>query len=166
MVMRQQRTKGSWHPLLIKLMQFAVRNPKLARKLVKDHPEALKLRNGIGETALHYLAVENYADAVQLLIDLGADAYVGNYFGATALQEATKVRANEAAEVLKRAKRLSHNPPIAVDRAGGKASCGLRGGAAPARPSMSKPLSSASGLVLAGVGPNHLFDVLRRGLIR
>lgn len=100
--MRQRRNRKR-HPLLVKLMQFAVRNPKLARKLVKDHPEALTLRNGIGETALHYLAVENYADAVQLLIDLGADANVGNDFGATALQEALQVGANEAAEVLRRA---------------------------------------------------------------
>ena len=42
-VMRQQRRKGSWHPLLVKLMQFAVGDPKLARKLVKDHPEVLTI---------------------------------------------------------------------------------------------------------------------------
>jgi len=84
-------------------MGFAVGNPKLARKLVKDHPEVLNLRTGLGETALHYLAVENYAEAVQLLIDLGAEVNVTNEFGASALQEAIRVEANETIEVLRRA---------------------------------------------------------------
>src|SRR3954470_25039144 len=91
--MRRQGRKGTWHPLLVKLMQLAVGNPKLARKLVKDHPEVLNLRTGLGETALHYLAVENYADAVELLIDLGADVNVKNEFGKSALQEAIQVKA-------------------------------------------------------------------------
>jgi len=101
--MRQQRRKGSWHPHLVKLMQFAVSNPKLARKLVKDHPGVLNLRTGIGETALHYLAVENHADAVQLLIDLGADVNVKNEFGKSALEEAMQVEAKQTVEVLRRA---------------------------------------------------------------
>ena len=41
----------------MKLMQFAVGNPKLARKLVERHPEVLNLRTGPGETALHCLVV-------------------------------------------------------------------------------------------------------------
>lgn len=102
-VMSKQRRKGSRHPLLVKLMQFAVRDPKLARKLVKDHPEVLKLRTGLGETALHYLAVENCADAVQLLINLGAEVNVTNGFGASALEEAMQVEAQETIEVLRRA---------------------------------------------------------------
>src|SRR2546430_12483690 len=101
--MRQQQRKGSWHPLLVKLVQFAVRDSKLARKLVKDYPEVLDLRTGLGETALHYLAVENYADAVQLLIDLGAEVNVKNEFGASALEEAMQVEAKETVEVLRRA---------------------------------------------------------------
>jgi ankyrin repeat protein len=101
--MRKQRRKSSWDPLLVKLMQFAVSNPKLARNLVKHHPEALNLRTGLGETALHYLSVENYADAVQLLIDLGADVNVKNEFGKTALEEAMQVKASETVAVLRRA---------------------------------------------------------------
>lgn len=84
-------------------MQFALSNPKLARKLVKDHPGVLNLRTGIGETALHHLAVENCADAVQLLIDLGADANVKNEFGKSALEEAMQVGAKDTVEVLRRA---------------------------------------------------------------
>lgn len=101
--MGQQRRKGDWHPLLVKLMRFAIANPKLARKLVKDHPESLMLRTGIGETALHYLAVENYAEAVGLLIELGAEVNVTNEFGNSALQEAIQVEAAETIEVLRRA---------------------------------------------------------------
>jgi ankyrin repeat protein len=101
--MRQQRRKGRWHPLLVKLMQFAVSNPKLARKLVRDHPDVLNLRTNLGETALHYLAVENYADAVQLLIDLGAAVNVTNKYGASPLEEATLVGAKETVQALRRA---------------------------------------------------------------
>lgn len=97
----QQRRKGQWHPLLVKLMRFAVAHPKLARKLVAEHPEVLNLRTGLGETALHYLAVENYADAVQLLIELGAEVNVRNNFGKSALQEAIQVGATQTVEVLR-----------------------------------------------------------------
>jgi ankyrin repeat protein len=85
------------------LMRFAVSDPKLARKLVKEHPEVLSLRTGLGETALHYLAVENNADAVALLIGLGAKVNVSNDFGASPLDEAMQVGAAEAIEVLRRA---------------------------------------------------------------
>jgi ankyrin repeat protein len=98
-----KRGKGQWHPLLVKLMQCAVADPKLARKLVADHPEVLNLRTGLGETALHYLAVENYADAVQLLIDLGAEVNVRNEFGSSALEEALMVKAAQTVAVLRRA---------------------------------------------------------------
>ena len=100
---RQQRRKGRWHPLLVKLIQFSVAHPKLARKLVAEHPEVLNLRTGLGETALHYLAVENYANAVQLLVDLGADINVRNNFGKSPLQEAIQVGATQTIAVLRRA---------------------------------------------------------------
>ena len=87
----------------MKLIKFAVAHPKLARKLVAEHPEVLSLRTGLGETALHYLAVENYADAVQLLIDLGADVNVRNNFGKSPLQEAVQVGAAQTVDVLCRA---------------------------------------------------------------
>ncbi|MEI6232001.1 MAG: ankyrin repeat domain-containing protein [Planctomycetota bacterium] len=92
-----------WHPMLIKLMNFAVNDPKLARKLVKEHPEVLNLRTAIGETALHYLAIENYSDAVQLLIDLGADVNVENEFGKTVLHEAIICDAQPTIAILKSA---------------------------------------------------------------
>lgn len=101
--MGQQRRAGQWHPLLAKLIQFAATNPKLATKLVEDHPEALTLRTGLGETALHYLAVEDYDEAVQLLIDLGAEVNVVNKFGHSPLAEATLIKNQRTIEVLRSA---------------------------------------------------------------
>lgn len=101
--MKEQRRKNDWHPLLVKLIQFAMSKPNLARKLVRDHPEVLALRTGLGETALHWLAVENLADAVTLLIDLGADVNVTNKFGDSALAEAMQVEAHATVDVLRRA---------------------------------------------------------------
>lgn len=98
-----QRRNNEWHPLLVKLMEFSVRSPKLARKLIKEHPYALELRTGIRETAMHYLAVENYPEAVSLLIELGADPNTKNEFGHSALEEAISVNATETVEVLKTA---------------------------------------------------------------
>jgi len=61
------------------------------------------VNTGLGETALHYLAVENFADAVALLIELGADMNATNEFGRSALEDAMLVEAKETAEVLRRA---------------------------------------------------------------
>jgi ankyrin repeat protein len=63
---------AQWDPLLVELMKAAVHDPGRARHLIESHTHVLDLRTGLGETALHYLAIENYADAVQLLIDFGA----------------------------------------------------------------------------------------------
>jgi ankyrin repeat protein len=97
------RLMAPWDPLLVELITAAVRESERARRLVERQPLVLDLRTGLGETALHYLAVENYADAVQLLIDLGAAANVTNEFGHTALEEAELAGAREAAAVLRRA---------------------------------------------------------------
>jgi ankyrin repeat protein len=102
---------AQWDPLLVELMKAAVNDPIGARRLVESHPHVLDLRTGLGETALHYLAIENYAEAVQLLIDLGARANVANKFGATALGEAEMVNAAEAAAVFLRSAGADANRP-------------------------------------------------------
>src|SRR4051794_11271378 len=99
----RQRRKGRWHPLLVKLIRFAVNNPKLARKLIADRPAVLDLRTGLGETALHYLAIENQFAAVEMLIGLGADVNSRNHFARSALGEAMEVGAIRTVEVLRRA---------------------------------------------------------------
>jgi ankyrin repeat protein len=94
---------AQWDPLLVELMKSAVHDPGRARQLIESHPHVLDLRTGLGVTALHYLAIENYADAVQLLINLGARVNVANEFGATALEEAELAGAKDAVAVLRRA---------------------------------------------------------------
>jgi ankyrin repeat protein len=94
---------ADWDPRLTELIDAAVENPDLARKLVEADPTILDLRTGIGETALHFLAVENYGGGVQVLIDLGASVNVTNEFGATPLEEALSIKAMEAVDVLQRA---------------------------------------------------------------
>jgi ankyrin repeat protein len=94
---------AQWDPLLVELVRAAVFDPKRARQLVADHPGVLDLRTGLGETAFHYLAIENYAAAVQLLIDLSAQVNVTNDFGASALEEAELAGAADAAATLRRA---------------------------------------------------------------
>jgi ankyrin repeat protein len=90
-------------PRLTELMQSAVHNQARAREMVAADPSVLDLRTGIGETALHYLAVENYTAAVKLLIELGAAVNVRNEFGNTAIEEAIQVEAYETAAILREA---------------------------------------------------------------
>jgi ankyrin repeat protein len=92
-----------WDPRLLELTQTAVHDPSRARQLVAEDPTVLELRTGIGETALHYLAVENYTDAVRLLIELGAAVNVRNEFGNSAIEEAIQIEAYETAAVLRAA---------------------------------------------------------------
>jgi ankyrin repeat protein len=94
---------ASWDPLLVKLVRTAVCDPEQARRVLEEHPEIIELRTGLGETALHYLAIENYAAAVRLLIDLGASVHVTNDFGSSALDEARLAGANDAVAVLEQA---------------------------------------------------------------
>jgi hypothetical protein len=96
-----------WDPRLTTLVDAAVEDPALAKPLVEADPTILDLRTGLGETALHFLAVENYAGGVQVLIDLGANVNVTNEFGATPVEEARIAGANEAVEVLVRAGALA-----------------------------------------------------------
>jgi ankyrin repeat protein len=92
--------RNNWDPLLAELMRCCVYDPQAARDLVKKHPDVLEMRTGLGETALQFLAIENCASAVQLLIDLGARVNVTNRFGESALYEARSVGAREAVEAL------------------------------------------------------------------
>lgn len=56
-----------------------------ARRLVIADPGLLEARNGTGETALHWLAVENQLQAVTSLTEWGADAETQDDFEATPL---------------------------------------------------------------------------------
>ena len=63
----------------------AVRDRDLATRLLAEHPELLNARYIHDETALHFLAIEGFGDAVIWLAQQGADVNAVNEFGHTAL---------------------------------------------------------------------------------
>jgi ankyrin repeat protein len=58
-----------------------------AEKFLESNPEAIVWRNQVGETMLHYLAVEGDMEGVTWLIRHGASARTGNYFGGSVLDD-------------------------------------------------------------------------------
>lgn len=62
-----------------------------AAALVEQDPGLLSLNNGIGETVLHFLAVENDLEGVAWLHARGADLHTKNKFGTPALFEVAQL---------------------------------------------------------------------------
>ena len=58
-----------------------------AQDLIKNRPELISLRNGIGETVLHFLAVENDIRGVKWLYNQGFDINTKNDFGTPVIFE-------------------------------------------------------------------------------
>lgn len=59
----------------------AVQDEARARFLLSQHPELLNARWHLGETVLHFLAVEGYVEAVLRLAEWGADVNLVNRLG-------------------------------------------------------------------------------------
>jgi ankyrin repeat protein len=78
------KAKESW---------YALRNAVYAKdfdaaaKLLTEEPDLLRATNGIGETVLHFLAVEDDLEGVAWLHSHGADITTKNEFGTPALFE-------------------------------------------------------------------------------
>jgi len=71
------------------LLRYAVwTDLALAEHLVTEDPTLLHAKNGIGETVLHYAAVENGINEVSWLIARGSDINTRSDFGETPLMEA------------------------------------------------------------------------------
>jgi ankyrin repeat protein len=66
-------------------------DPETGAELLKQHPGLLEERNGLGETVLHFLAVENNQPAVAWLHEQGADVNVTNAFGTPVLFEVAQL---------------------------------------------------------------------------
>ena len=62
-------------------------NPKAAEEMLARSPDLVHLSNGIGETALHFLAVEDHLEEVAWLIEHGAAVDSLNDFKQTPLME-------------------------------------------------------------------------------
>ncbi len=71
-------------------------------RLIEADPTIVGARNGIGETALHFLVVENYREAVEFLVQHGADVNTQNEFGQSAIIEAAQLGYVEMVDLMLR----------------------------------------------------------------
>lgn len=78
--------------------------------LLAAEPHLALARTGLDETPLHYLAVENQLEAVQILVKSGADVNTLNHCGATPLADAASLGHAKLVKYL-----LSHGAKLAVD---------------------------------------------------
>jgi ankyrin repeat protein len=70
-------------------------NLPLAADLVRREPTLLKLSNALGETVLHFLAVENHAEGVAWLHSQGSPINTKNKFGIPVLFEVASLQNKE-----------------------------------------------------------------------
>ena len=89
--------------LIGEFIDAAVQDRVRAEYLLSAHPELIDARWIHDETALHFLAIEGFIDAVRFLAERGADVNAVNEFGDTALSDVVTLGITDAAEVL-----LSH----------------------------------------------------------
>jgi ankyrin repeat protein len=66
-------------------------NPAAAAAFLAEYPTILKAKNSIGETALHFLVIENAINSVHCLLKLGADINTTNESGETPLFNAAQL---------------------------------------------------------------------------
>jgi hypothetical protein len=74
-------------PLFYTFRDSVRTNPKAAEEMLARNSNLVRLSNGIGETALHFLAVEDCLDEVEWLIEHGATVDTLNDFKQTPLME-------------------------------------------------------------------------------
>jgi ankyrin repeat protein len=70
-------------------------NLPLAADLLRQQPTLLKLSNALGETVLHFLAVENHAEGVAWLHSQGSPIDTKNKFGIPVLFEVASLQNKE-----------------------------------------------------------------------
>jgi ankyrin repeat protein len=91
------------HALIGEFIDAAVQDRKRAASLLSAHPGLIEARWIHDETALHFLAIAGFIEAVKFLAGRGADVNAVNAFGETALSDVVTLGVTDAAEVL-----LSH----------------------------------------------------------
>ena len=82
------------------LIDTAVENQKRALELLRARPDLIARRNRLGETALHFLAVENYPKGVDFLCRHGADVNSMDLSRATPLLHASMLEYPEVVRIL------------------------------------------------------------------
>jgi len=86
--------------LFDELVDAAAQDRLRAKELLAAHPDLIKSRGRFGETPLHFLAVEGFADAVRFLAEAGADVNAPNESGVPPLIDAAILGNDQVAEVL------------------------------------------------------------------
>ena len=69
-------------------MEAAVHNTGQAKAMLRRHPDLIKRKTSVGETALHYVIVEDSPTGAEFLIGHGSDVNTTNNFGETPLMDA------------------------------------------------------------------------------
>ena len=77
----------SENPLFDQLVDAAVLDQPAAERLLREQPSLIHATNQLGETALHFLAVEDYAEGVTFLARHGASLNARNEAQRTPLME-------------------------------------------------------------------------------
>jgi ankyrin repeat protein len=83
-----------------KFITALVNDLAIAEELLREEPDLIYVKNGIGETVLHYLAVENELELVRWLHNKGSDLNTTNEFGNTPLSAAAGLGNLEICEYL------------------------------------------------------------------
>lgn len=82
-------------PTFYEIRHLLLNEPAAGLRRIRSDRKLLDVRSGLGETLLHWLAVENQLSLVQALIDLGAEEDPVNNFGSTPLLEAAQLGLTE-----------------------------------------------------------------------
>ena len=85
---------------LIELIDASVQDQAKALELLKANPDLIARRNRLEETALHFLAVENFPSGVEFLCSHGAEVDSVDFSNATPLFHAASLRYEEIVRVL------------------------------------------------------------------
>jgi ankyrin repeat protein len=86
--------------LVGRFIDAAVNNPSEALRLLGSNPDLRTAHWNLGQSALHFLAIESRADAVSLLLQNGWDPNAVNEFGDTPLIDACLLGNIEIAKLL------------------------------------------------------------------
>lgn len=78
-------------PTFYEIRHLLLNEPAAGLSRIRLDRKLLDVRSGLGETLLHWMAVENQLLLVQALIDLGAVVDPVNHFGSTPLLEAAQL---------------------------------------------------------------------------
>jgi hypothetical protein len=84
----EMKTKDEWYALRNALFE---QDDEKAARLLKAEPGLISARSGLGETVLHYLAVENWQPGVEWLWKHGASLDTKNVFGTPVLFEVAQL---------------------------------------------------------------------------